>query len=543
MPNIVRENILASSGNQSLFPAGTAVYLFDASGPPTLNGVLANQLVIYNYDTNVSLSPGETILTADKIVIAQGVDLNGDGLADTLRGPFGDKIYGCNISGANVKPPVCGLVDVLDISASCIRCDEDYSLNITVEDDLTQNQYPYNRPAVYTFSVNAGCCACDSCTDGVDCQALFCLLADQINGKNTGNALTSGQFLQRARNRSVATQPFYAYPLYANDYIFCLSTIDAVADTCDNCNYVEAINGITINAGDEDEITVNFTNTVSVVGAERLSLISRLPRIVQLINAAFEANGSVGSAVITRGLNGSGAPCCDYQLRINSCVPIELFDDDGEVSTPLEPCVEGSPFEDIITEGTCKGCSTPTTTTPTCGLRLVAKPVDIFCNCYTSPDTPRGWFSRKLGVNIGQDSGFTCGSFHINRVQVATIPEGFGYEWQVRAANQSVGGMGRDYNPWGWDPHGRWGSPLAGSRGTEGHLGIVCAESYCVYSIEHVLPNADISVQGNVYGNRGRTIVLIPFDDSVTQSEFEAIINPYLLSSHCPNKVILYCVD
>ena len=245
----VRENIIVAKGNKSLFPANTDVYVKDAGGGITLNGVRANEIVIYDYDTGKSLSPGDTVDDSPRIVIAQGLDLNGDGLAEELRGGFGDKLYGDYVRAVTTEPPRCGLGDVLDIAGNCTHCDSPYAINITVEDDTTQNQYPYNRPATYTYAIDTDCCACDSCETGIDEVAFWKNFADRINRGDLADFTEQDSILMRSLKRQRETAPFHAYQLFANDYTFCLTP---VTGACDTCNHINAITGIEIDNGVDD---------------------------------------------------------------------------------------------------------------------------------------------------------------------------------------------------------------------------------------------------------------------------------------------------
>ena len=60
----VRENVLVTSGNQSVFPANTPVFICPSGGSAfTLNGILDGQLVFYDYGSGISFGPGTTITT------------------------------------------------------------------------------------------------------------------------------------------------------------------------------------------------------------------------------------------------------------------------------------------------------------------------------------------------------------------------------------------------------------------------------------------------------------------------------------------------
>lgn len=532
----VRENVLVTSGDQSVFPANTPVFICPTGGSDfTLNGILDGQLVFYDYNTGVSVGPGTTIDDVNRLVIAVGHDTNGDGVADVLRKPFGDSVFGCNIMAATAEPPRCGVPNIVDLYFKCVHCDENFGINITVEDDSTQNQYPFNRPATYNFSVNTGCCECDTCEDGIDCDLLACKFIDQINNTvGSTDARKSSVFTKLAKKKP--NYPFYAVRLYGGfdgaTKEYCL---DPVVGACNDCLNIDAITGVSFTHPVDGATTVNFTSVVNPAD-NTLSLQAQLPRIVALINDALDG---FGSATWTRSLDGSGRPCCSYQLQVNSCITdVELLDDAGD---PIATCATSDPFTAITLENKCKECDDPTDPTyqPTCGIRIIAKPVEIDCDCELAPGTPRGYLGRSL--NVEPVSGFACGSTYVLETQAEVLPENLGYEWQTREASNDNGGSGRGHNPWGYDPHGRWGAPLKNSRGYSHKA--VCTETYCSYILEHYLAKADIGVHGNLHGSRGRTVILIPSGDTTTRTEFEAILNPYLTSSNCPVKQTITCAS
>lgn len=500
----VRENVLVSSGNQSLFPADTPVFTSDLDGT-SLNGVIEGQIVIYDYTTGVAVGPGTTTDDVDRIVIAVGHDTNADGVADVLLKPFGDRIFGCNIQAATAEPPRCGVPNIQDLYYNCVQCDEDFAINVTVEDDITQNQYPFNRPANYNFSVKTDCCGCDTCETGIDCVKLTDKFISQINATTTKNKKSSLPFS--------AVKIFGGHARASIDY--CL---DPVVGACADCIAIDAITGISFTHPINGETTVTFTGTTTP-GDAATSLQAQLPKIVSQINKAL---GIYGSAVVTSSLTGTGKPCCAYQLQVNTSVPdFELL---GEEDAIIEECAVADPFEG---------------TGFTCGIRFISKPIDISCDSSLAPGTPRGYLGRALKVY--PVSGFSCGASLTKEIQKEQLPENLGYEWQTREVSSSYGGSGRDHNPWGYDPHGRWGAPLGNSRGYSAKA--VCKETYCSYILEHSLPNTDVTVHGHSNAARGRTVILIPSGDNVTRTEFEAIINPYLSSTKCPVKATITCAS
>lgn len=532
MSRKVRENILAFKGDQSFFPGDKPVFVTDAAGNTTLNGLLDGQGVIYDFQTGVSLAwnGGATAATNPRIVIGVGKDTDGDGLADVILKPFGEKIYGNSVQAATAEPPALGLQPVKDLLFRCTNCNEDYSFSIQVEDDNTQNQFPFNRWEEFAYSVNAGCCECDSCDDGVDPTQLVCAMVDRIN-EVSGSASPTKRSVFSKQQRRAPKKPFTAVRLYGdtnpniyNSLDFC---INPVAGTCDDCVQMDAIRGLNFNHPVNGATAVEFSPPTYDSGAGT-SLQAHLPRIINEINAALDG---YGSAVLVTSLEGSGRPCAAYHIQVNSCDPgFELLD---ENNAPIPTCGASNPFTSVSYANDCKDCDGndigTTGWTPTAGIRIIANPIDIQCTCDFPDNTPRGILQRDIRVVAG--TNFACGSYIVRDVQNLQIPRNLGYEWKWREYTSANGGMGKSHNAWGFDPKGNFGLPLEARNGSGGSRAYAteaeCKETYCVYSLEHSIPTSDIGIHGRQVSPRGTTIFLIPNGDTTTANEFEGFWNTY----------------
>jgi hypothetical protein len=528
----IRENIVVAKNNYPVYPANQLV--FDAaSGKPL---VVPGQIVIYDPKTLRSLGPGITTSTHDRIVIGVGFDSNGDGQSETIRRVFGDQLWGGEIQAASAEPSRCGTPQITDLLFNCAEPGQTYTFNVQVEDDRTQNEYPYNRPATYTFSYTTpegG--ACEGCDVTVNCSDVACGLIDSVRGvAGSTSALKQSVFVKRTLRRdNTLDLPFYAVRLFANSYSYCMNP---VSDACENCNWVDAITGFSYTDStleDPDTVTVNLINTVDPTDPSR-TLQGQLQSVVNQINAALGGNGH---AVVTKG-TGS---CCVVNLEINTC--FEDFTLLGEIvedePTPIEPCGDGptNPFDPITVTSRCTNCgNADSQKTFTCGIRIISKSIDLECNCQYPTTNPKGYLGRVMRVE--PINGFIHNSFYVGNVQNPTLPENTGYEWLNREYASDNGGTGRSHDGWN-DSYGRLGLPL--DRNRAGSTTVECNKSYCSYILEHSLPNKDTGVHGRLTAARGRSVILIPSGDTVTQADFEAIINPYLLSSNCPVKAIITC--
>jgi len=509
----VRENIIPSMGNYPVYPAGQPVFNCDY---PTINP-LPGQIVIYDPQTQLSLGPGITTDDYDRIVIGVACDDNGDGVANSIRKVFGDQLFGCYINAVTAEPPSCGMPEIHDFLFKCTDCDTPYSINITREDDVTQNSFPYNRPACYTYTAETECGGCDECDPSHDCTDLVCKLIDQINGKPKNRRTLKSRFNKRTED---AEKGFSAVRLYPHSVDYCITPLKG---ECVDCMEIPAITGVSFGGK-----TVTFNQTVNPANPAN-SYQAQLASIQTQINRALDGNGS---GIATKG----AGVCCPNQLQVNTCfTDFQLL---GEGGAPITPCHVSNPFDPINIEKDCKNCDdTPQTKEFKCGIRIIADPVKIECGCFVNVN-PQGYLGRKLSIVPG--SGFVKGSTYIREVQGEKIPEGIGAIWQYRDYASDTGGSGRPHRPYDM-PIGTLGLPSGTSKAS--NTKVKCDASYCSFILEHQLPNTDTGVHGNKTQARGRSVILIPSGDLTTIESFQEVLNSYVTSSGCPVKQEVLCVD
>lgn len=528
MSRVSRENILASYGDQALVTSGTLI--FNNDGTTNIN---PGQIAVWNPVTNKAIGAGATITTNDRIVVSVGVDKK------TIRSAFGDEIYGQFIQAATAEGPACGLVPVWDILWNDVNCDEDFTLNISVMNDSIQNTYPYNKPAVYTYTVKAGTCACASCDNGIDGHALACALRDAINAERSPLTKTStfvpSKLPQKAKG-------FSATILYGGDnpdsatnpttFQYCVNPV--VDDTCGgSCiNMDTSITEISFTLpGDEDPTTFPITSTAVDNGEDPdMGLVNELENIVNQINTILDGNGT---AVLIKGVG----PCCPYKLEVNTCY-------NDFAITDIDPCDSFNPYDaedfPITSEHSCKNCNTAPTRTFTRGIRIFAEPLDFNCdNC--RPDLNPQWM-KVPEINVYPVSGFACSNAYVRNTQTGQLPENLGYDWIVRDYMSNNGGTGRGHDAYEHFGYGAAGFPL--KRGRNGGIkNIFCTKSYCSYAIAHGLPHSNTTVRGDAFATRGTTIILVPSEDTTTRTELEAILNGYIPTSLFPKKTTITCAS
>ena len=514
----VLERYIVGAKNLSLYPAGKPVYIETAAGYG-LNGILDNQIVIYDANTGVSLGPGATASTNPKIVIAQGIDTNGDGVAEVLRKSAYDHIDSCGLDAVTSEGPSCGQVKILDVAIGCMERGKPISLIVEARTGHTENFYKYNDYERWTETVEFDFDDCGGCDQPLDCKEIACALANKFNGKDANNSIVKqGSFIKRVREHQKKDKPFHLYVLHPNDYQFCFTTTETA---CVGCNTISAITGITVGG-----VTTEFALTTDPADVTKTK-VGQVNRVIGLINDAL---GDKGYALDASTFSGSGKPCCDgVKLLVNSCVEVALL---GAGGTPIVPCDTGLPTFNVVKYGECGSCSGSTTETFCSFLRVVPKPIALEKFCDT-PDSYQKTLYTDIRVTTSYNNN-NIGKFKVFELQPYTLPKNLAYQALHKVALQDTSANAPF--SYGYDEFvGRYNKLLKGSRTSEMLHGLLAGcgplDGLCVYNIEHSAFGKDQKVHGAQYRPKVRTTVLIPFTNTAARTEFEAILNPWITST------------
>lgn len=515
----ITDQTIVTKGDYPLFPSGQAVFSAPTGkNSPTIN-VLPGQLVIYNPTTNLSVG-ATNVNDTPQFVVAVGVDTNGDGASDELRGPAGGKVVGCAVSEINATPPRCGAPEIKDLLFSCVDANEPYTVKITAWDSEVRATHDYNRPAEYVFTRSVSGGGCVDCDTKDYAKELACELRDAINGKKPAgwDVSKNGRFIEPNEI------PFTAANLYEYSTVWCLSP--AVPEDCEQCNAVEALKGIRIDDGDITE----FTNAVDPRNAEN-TLTAQLNGIVEQINTFLDGNG-------TAQLVSSGTPCCPVSIEINTCIEdVILVGDDDGTPTDLTPCDEAyNPLTVDAPEKSCKDCEEGENGTLTfpAGIRVIGKPVDIKTGCYI-PDPANTNVARY--IDVFPMGGFEQGTYHVVDVQRAVNATQQGFQIIHREYRQELSGPGRNYRSYN-SQSGRFGLPLEKDR-----LNSVLVDqnvAYCIFNLEHTIPNDGTSYHGFLGAPKFRTRIFVPQGDTTTHTALSTWLSSYGSSAPC-NVVSVTC--
>lgn len=508
----VREHILVTSGNHPLFPGGQRVF---SDSHPIYGGTqivpLDGQLAIFDNHSQVSFDAA-TILGRPFANLATFHDTDGDGVSDKVRKAFGDNVFVNYVNAYTAEESRCAIQEVVDFLFSCTHCSQPYTLSVMVQDNETQNQYPYNKAEQLTFTSNQECCSCSDCPEDTDVSCKIAQdLVDQMNG-----VLTTDPTKVPTWNRRVPRNKFTAVRLYGGAEASKLYTFDPVVeDGCTNCVAVPFIKSFTYDIGDGGGTqTVTFTGNANPADGTQ-TLIGQLKNIARQINVALDGKGS---AILRRGTS----KCCPITLEINTCATAVTLKTTGDVN--LTP-VNSNPLAPLTLGGQCVNCGDQTLaeTTFDYGIRLIADEVELPNE--DPRNRPLGYLNRK--IDVYPSGGFACGGSYVRKTQKAQTPDNLGYQWAWREYASSTGTSGREIDGFNKN-YGILGLP----KGRADLAFVNPNTDYCSYIIEHALPHQDIGISGARREAKGRTVILVPQGDTVTQASIETTLGPWIVSGN-----------
>jgi len=525
----MREVILAPTG--SVVAPGVNLYGNLDGVMDSLNPVInVGDIAFFNYKTGVTVAPGVTSDTVEKLGVAVAIDSNRDGIPNRLRFGYGNYIDSCAVDNVRSKGGNCGCNEVMDFVADCTFQDEAYTIEIHTRGNRevygTQHWNQWDRQS---FTVNLKELSCDTCENGIDTKEVFCALKNKINAHTRKRSPQFHGNMVKKRMMNLAKERMWtAYVLHPIDKVYAIQMQDGI-DPCESCTFFSGVKSITIDEGDP----VVFPG---MVNAQGLTPKAKEERLIKLINKAFENAGVEGSAVVDKQLTGSGAPCCDFKIRINSCVEFSLQDfEDNDI----EPIEESNPLiEAIQNPANCVGCTEGKSWTPTSGLRVVAHAQEITCDC-NDPVDRAYWFHREVKISVSNQHNWT--RYAIRQVQAPVIPTNLGVQIRKRILDMDSGGPGQDYDNWVIDKTGVYMRDRNGTAWTESFRGLDCQDMFCGVSIEHSLRFDDNSVNGNINRAKGRTQLFINNKDTALYAAIKAILDPWLASTSCSNVQALSC--
>jgi hypothetical protein len=528
----VRENILVTSGNYPLFTEGANVFLTPDPlyGGPTL-APAPGQAVAFDPQFGVGLD-ATTASGRDSLVFGVVEDFDGDGMGDSLRKTFGDKLFGSYVDAFTAEPPRCGTSEIIDVLFNCPHCDNPYTLHMTIEDSETQTLFPWNKQETWTYTSNVSCCSCDDCPDD---SANGCLIVNDLVSQING--VLKSDYTKRATfGTPPAKAPVTAVRLFSGANAskwWCFDPI--AASNCSNCIAVDKIKSFEYDLNDgvggiSNPQTLVFTNNVNPANSAE-TLIGQLKEIARQINVALNGRGF---AVVTGGVG----PCCPVRLEVNTCATgVALLDN---TDADITACGVANPMAPVTSAEQCLNCGEATTpsTTYDFGLRIIVDSVVLPPLHGYPPNPPKNILFRK--AEIYPSGGFSCGSVYVRKTQKADIPENLGYQWMWRDFASQAGGSGREHQGF-IKNYGPLNLPGAETRANSARVNPYV--SYCSYILEHGLPHTGVGVSDPFRIARGRTVILVPSGDSTTRTSIEAFFNGYLASVNNRVRTTVTCAS
>lgn len=344
------EKHIVTYGNYGFVSANQSLFTLVGSGnnKRIVYNVLPGQLVAYKKVNGEYKTVNTASLTAaDLHHLYVGVGYSANNSAETthIRHLGIEHISGCMPRKAATSSPKCGAPQVIDFYFDCTKCDETYSVEVTVDDNFSRSFSHWNASAEqFVGSIVTSCSSCDECGAEHNCKEVACKLADALNNEFT---LKIGNRLYPDFKRAGIKRPFHATRLHDRTMTYCLAP-QTEAESCESCTYVAGIKGALVK-----DTLYTFSGNLNPLDATQ-TLSGQIDNIVAQINDAFITeygeNSHLGSAYFT----GSFSDCCPYQIHVNTCdANFKLVDvNDNEIARQ----VDVNPFETYGAKGTNTGC-------------------------------------------------------------------------------------------------------------------------------------------------------------------------------------------
>lgn len=473
-----RDNILVASGNQALVDKN--VKLFNADG--SLN-IEPGQIGIFDAFTHLAVDQ-TNIASSKDIYIAVGIDKDGDGMAEEIRKSAGEHWNKCSTDVAQTEPPRNECPQIWDFVFDCIECNTDYSLKVQMEGVEWMPYFANQHLPTFTFNHYTKCCTeCEETTPSVACSAFVDDIISQV-----------AQTANEAANLIDQQYPFTAVALTNESYEI---TVPCINDK------PAALKAITINGNLYDvcaEITVNADGSMN-------------PSQFGVIKEYLEGEEDITVTF--------------YKKCTDTCYTLLITSNDALTVNLAMFLTEGQDCGDAGVESpeTALDPLTVDGVTYSCGIRFIGHIFPQECGCFP----PKEYKStRGTKMRIFPLSGFDC-KWDTNLVQELQISEGQGADIRWREYKQQLGGQGRTYDSY----HTHYGKlGVYGDRVRESVMA-ECTD-YCQYQFIYHAKSYPLAPMGWTNNTHLQTTVVIPNDSSTTKTEFETVINAWLVTGTCP---------
>lgn len=521
----IRTVTMASKGNLGLYAQGapgTAIYAapseYGADDAQIL--VPPGQYVVMDVATKLSLDNTATKTANPNIKIGLAIDLNGDGISDTIRWHL-ETSSGCAVESMEAELPTCGVASIVDVFPRCVKCGETYTIQVRAyRPDLDPYASSPGIGNVYDFSYQVPCGGCEDgdCPDEVNADVLMCGMANVIDGINTDPnwdvRLNSMPFEVKKHDF-----PFTVAQLYNTGnttYELCLTESDA---SCADCVNLPDIAGFSSASGNLD-ITFSPATFVTEGGVK----VSKRAHWELAANLITKHLAGKGKAVF---LPAVGNCCTNHKLEVNSCLTDLVFKDgDGN---PIALCggAATSPFAAVTIYNECKDCDNAASEswTPTIGWRFYAKAQQARCGCVADNYTLAEYFTE---IEVFPKYGFVDGGVAVIKRQESTLPTGQGFQWQAVELYHLEEYAGETFVEDNYN--GKHGEPELNDR--LNHVTTNCRDSYCAVTLTQAqLRRRDIS--GRTHAPKVTSHFLMPKADTTTQTQMLAFLNAYFAGEEC----------
>lgn len=515
MGTFYRQVNLTTKGNKAFVAADQDV-ISQVDGQtylPFENG----RLIAYDPFTGKTLDAAG-VATARGVKFGVGYNSNKNALLAThIRHAGGNDIDLCKSSiKIDVSAPQCPSPQVIDLEiGGCMLTGTDYMVDLAIKDALTRSYFKEGAAGSILINLREDLAGCNNCSEEDACSTLACQLAAKINNKYIQHFPNTSKL---GLNTGMPGNGIWAVQKFVNTRTFSLAASAVEGSAC----AVKGLKSITAT----DLGTLTFTNVVDP-SAPTQTLLEQLSSVISQINAFLTGKGSAYLKPVD---------CCTYEIEINSCIldagTITMaYHDDAAVSNTT-----AAAFTAFTEDEMCAGCTTPSSVTNTCGVRIFVDPIELPCNCAYPDGNPPSYLGRSVTITAWGD-GWSKTAFRVKEVEAMVIPRGTGYEVQQDELKQSNGGEGFDYAHSHFYTDGRIPLPAAGFGVNDASVAD-CNDLYCRWSV--VIANQVVGSPHarNVQNSQSFTLINVPKGDQDTIDALEEFLTALAERGFCSSATI-----
>ena len=530
------KRMIATTGNQTLYPAGQAV-LADNNTPLPKVG----QPVLWDPHRNLSLQVSDL---ATVNIFELGVVVRNSKGNKVLVAVDGSDWNLCqdNFTVTHTLPE-CACPQKMDMYFRCVKPWTGYSISVRYRDAYTQALYGGDGDVSWQFNYAKGHDSwnCDGCENpSISAWEVACGLAHEVN---TYNEVKSMEQVGLVNTGDQVYMPIKAaaLPYGKSFHKLCLTPGSTSCSSCSTLTGLRTLR-LTTTPSEGAPVIQNIDLTMFNEAGETDTELM-LKDIYHYLEAEMaKINGFIY-------IGGGTGKCCDYEIEIGGCFDSAILIVGEEGDETNLPFVATNPWDQnqeatvrFTKTANCQPCTSESTPYfPEAMIRLYTESILAPCGCFDLPADNLNFKNHyKQIVEVNALEGFNQDLFTTVVSQEQKYPSNFGYYFLLNLDDQSSGGRGQGWFQ-GGKFYGRFPQKMYNHKMFDSQYNIKCNIPYC--SINMMIRKGEDPniLQNSIHHTvTSEVLLLIPTTDVATYDSLRDMYN-YLASLGRCNKLIGGC--